>query len=333
MSTEAGGGSPQDGAVRGEVSGAARDGAVRGDVPGAGEPGEVLAGLAPLEDDRLGAVPGVLGRIARERAADYAGIDAHAWLDRSVQHDEATIGPATRDRRAARGREAFTAALRRAAGDPLNVIAEVKRSSPSQGAIAALDPVAAARQYVAGGAAAISVLTEARHFGGALAHLREVASDREGWERYVPLLRKDFTVHPAQLLEALASGADAVLVIAAVTGEETAAYVAAAHALGVAALVEVHDERELDLALEAGTEVLGVNNRDLTTLAVDLGTAPRLLARALERGFEGVTVAESGYRTREDLAGVADLADAVLVGTSLAGSGDLTGALRRLTGG
>jgi len=307
-------------------------------VPGAGEPGEVLAGLAPLGEDRLGAVPGVLGRIVRERAADYAGTDVHAWLDRSVHRGDVSGpgvagGPAASDRRAASGREAFTAALRRAAGAPLNVIAEVKHSSPSQGAIAPLDPVAAARQYVAGGAAAISVLTEARHFGGALAHLREVASDREGWERYVPLLRKDFTVHPAQLLEALVSGADAVLVIAAVTGEETAAYVAAAHALGVAALVEVHDERELDLALEAGTEVLGVNNRDLTTLAVDLGTAPRLLARALERGFEGVTVAESGYRTREDLAGVADLADAVLVGTSLAGSGDLTGALRRLTGG
>src|SRR5690606_30117870 len=211
--------------------------------------------------------------------------------------------------------------------------AECEHASPSHSGVAALDPVAAPRQYVAGGAAAISVRTEARHFGGALAHLREVASDREGWERYVPLLRKDFTVHPAQLLEALLSGADAVLVIAAGTGEETAAYVAAAHALGPAALVDAHDARALDVALEAGAEVLGVNHRDLTTLAVDLGTAPRLLARARERGFEGVTVAESGYRTREDLAGVAGLADAVLVGTSLAGSGDLTGALRRLTGG
>ena len=109
MSTEAGGGSPQDGAVRGEVSGAARDGAVRGDVPGAGEPGEVLAGLAPLGEDRLGAVPGVLGRIVRERAADYAGTDVHAWLDRSVHRGDVSGpgvagGPAASDRRAASGR-------------------------------------------------------------------------------------------------------------------------------------------------------------------------------------------------------------------------------------
>jgi len=121
-------------------------------------------------------------------------------------------------------------------------------------------------------------------------------------------------------------------VIVAVTGDMTRDYVAAAHALGLAALVEVHDERELETALAAGTDVIGVNNRDLTTLAVDLGTAPRLIAKAREAGFEGVLVAESGYRTREDLREVEGHADAVLVGTSLAGSGDLAGALRRLMG-
>ncbi len=99
----------------------------------------------------------------------------------------------------------------------------------------------------------------------------------------------------------------------------------------MAALVEVHDEAELELALASGAEVLGVNNRDLTTLAIDLENAPRLLSRARAAGFEGVLVAESGYRTREDLRTVEGLADAVLVGTSLAGSGDLAGALRRLT--
>src|SRR5690606_738129 len=214
----------------------------------------------------------------------------------------------------------------------LNVIAEVKRSSPSQGAIAPLYPVAAARQYVDGGAAAISVLTEERHFGGQLAHLEQVAQDRATWHRYVPLLRKDFTVHPLQLHEAREAGGDAVLLIVAVLGTSTARFLRAAHGYGLAALVEVHDDAELDLALESGAEVIGVNNRDLTTLNVDLATAPRLLARARDAGYQGVLVAESGYRTREDLAPVEGLADAVLVGTGLAGSRDPAGPLRRPRG-
>lgn len=231
----------------------------------------------------------------------------------------------TADRRAA-----FTNALKRK--NALNVIAEVKRSSPSQGQIAPLEPVEAARQYVRGGAAAISVLTETRHFQGELAHLMQVAQDRPSWDRYVPLLRKDFTVHPAQIVEAHAAGADAVLLIVAVLGAETGRFLAATHGSGLAALVEVHDEAELDVALASGAEVIGVNNRDLTTLEVDLGTAPRLLAKAREAGFGGVLVAESGYRTHEDLAVLEGLADAVLVGTSLAGSGDLEAALRSLRG-
>lgn len=287
---------------------------------------EALASLPPLAPERLDAVPGVLGRIARERAADYAGLEGAVWLDRSIQ-------PALGAHRVRDGRHRFAGSLRRERPAPINVVAEVKRSSPSQGAIAPLEPVEAARQYVAGGAAAISVLTEPRHFGGDLAHLAVVAADRPSWPRRVPLLRKDFTVHPAQLGEAAGAGAEAVLVIVAVTGGLTGRYVEAAHALGLAALVEVHDERELEVALAAGAEVLGVNNRDLRTLETDLATAPRLLARARGSGFDGVLVAESGYRSRADLDTVDDLADAVLVGTSLAGSGDLTGALRRLVGG
>jgi indole-3-glycerol phosphate synthase len=281
-----------------------------------------LEGLEPLAAARLAEVPGVLGKISRERAADYAGASLGPWIDQSVQQLRGEDRVADR----------FERALRRAPGASLNVIAEVKRASPSQGPIAPLDPVEAARQYVAGGAAAISVLTETRHFGGELAHLAAVAADRAAWERYVPLLRKDFTVHPAQLAEALQAGADAVLVIVAVTAQRTADYVRAAHALGLAAVVEVHDERELEVAIEAGAQVLGVNNRDLRTLAIDLATAPRLLAKARDAGFDGVLVAESGYKTREDLRSVEDLADAVLVGTSLAGSGDLAGALRTLVG-
>lgn len=293
--------------------------------------------LEPVSASQLDAVPGVLGRIARERAKDYDATDVagrprdrggEQQLDRSVD----SRGDATEDRRAAFVRALATRTSAADTEHALNVIAEVKRSSPSQDAIAQLEPVEAARQYVEGGAAAISVLTEKRHFGGELAHLEQVARDRDTWERYVPVLRKDFTVHPAQLVEAQHAGADAVLLIVAVLGGATQRYLHAAHGLGLAALVEVHDDEELDIALESGAEVIGVNNRDLTTLDVDLGTAPRLIARARNGGFEGVLVAESGYRSREDLVAVEGLADAVLVGTSLAGSGDLAGALRRLRG-
>jgi len=213
------------------------------------------------------------------------------------------------------------------------VIAEVKRASPSQGPIADLDPVAAASAYAAGGAAALSVLTEPRHFGGDVQHLRAIARALAAAGTPLPLLRKDFTVHPAQVEEAAASGASAVLLMVSVLGAATAAYLMHATALGLDALVEVHDDAELDVALAAGARIVGVNNRDLTSLEVDLRTAPRLVRRARSEGFQGVLVAESGYRTRDDLRTVEDLADAVLVGTSLAGSADLTSALRALRGG
>jgi len=263
---------------------------------------------APLDAAALAGVPGVLGTIARERADDYADVP---------------VPDPVAQARLRRGR---LAAALRAPG--LSVIAEIKRGSPSQGAIADLDPVAAARAYEAGGAAALSVLTEPRHFGGRLDHLRAVA-DASG----LPAMRKEFVVHPAQLTEAADAGAAAALLIVAVVGPRLRAYLDYAHALGLDALVEVHDEDELDLALAAGSEIVGVNNRDLRTLAVDRGTAPRLLRRAREAGFGGVLVAESGYAAADDLAEVLGLADAALIGTSLAGSGDLTGALRTLLAG
>ena len=263
---------------------------------------------APLDAAALADVPGVLGTIARERADDYADVPVP---DPVAQ---------------ARPRRGRLAAALRAPG--LSVIAEIKRGSPSQGAIADLDPVAASLAYEAGGAAALSVLTEPRHFGGRLEHLRAVA-DASG----LPAMRKEFVVHPAQLTEAADAGAAAALLIVAVVGPRLGAYLDYAHALGLDALVEVHDEDELDLALAAGSEIVGVNNRDLRTLAVDRGTAPRLLRRAREAGFGGVLVAESGYAAADDLAEVLGLADAALIGTSLAGSGDLTGALRTLLAG
>lgn len=270
---------------------------------------------SPLGAAQLAAIDGVLGTISRQRAADYAG----APLD----------GPSKRPTRAPFA-AALLAAKAAAAGAGLStiaVIAEIKRSSPSQGAIAELDPAAAARSYAAGGAAALSVLTEPRHFGGDLLHLDAVAAAVP-----LPLLRKEFVVHPAQLREAADHAASAVLLMVSVLGEATAAYLEYAQELGLEALVEVHDDAELDVALAAGAPVLGVNNRNLKTLQVDLATAPRLIRAAREAGFTGVAVAESGYRTHAEVASVVGVADAVLVGTSLAGSGDLTGALLTLRG-
>ncbi len=262
--------------------------------------------LAPLPLAEAERVPGVLGRISLERVRAYE--DAPLTL------------PVTANRR-----PGFAAALR---APGISIIAEVKRKSPSLGDIADLEPAAAARAYAAGGAAALSVLTEPNHFGGELAHLSQV-SEAVG----LPLLRKDFTVHPAQLFEAKNAGASAVLLIVAVLGERVADYLQLARALELDVLTEVHDEAELSLALTSGAEIIGINNRDLKTLHIDLATAPRLLAQARTDGFEGLLVAESGYRNAADLMDVHTLADAVLIGSSVAGSGDLEGAVRRLNDG
>lgn len=248
-------------------------------------------------------MPGVLGRIVQERAGDY-------------REASPELGPA---RPAARR---FEAAL---GGPGLALIAEVKRASPSQGAIAPLDPAEAARAYETGGAAAISVLTEPRHFDGNPQALHSVNGAVD-----LPVLRKDFVVHPAMLREAAEWNAAAALLMVSVLGTATGAYLEMAHHLGLDALVEVHDEAELDVALDIGARIIGVNNRDLKTLEIDLAVSPRLIRLARQRGFSGVLVAESGYRSPQQIAEIRGLADAVLVGSSLAGSGDLAGATREL---
>jgi indole-3-glycerol phosphate synthase len=259
-----------------------------------------------LSLETLKKVPGTLGRIICERFYDYEDYEGTTYD-------------------LAKERASFAQALRQPG---LSIIAEVKRSSPSQGAIAPLEPVAAARAYAAGGAAAISVLTEPRHFDGQLSHLAEVARTIS-----LPLLRKDFTIHPAQLDEAKAAGASAVLLIVAVLGEATASYLSYAESLGLDALVEVHDEAELEIALAAGSSLIGVNNRNLQTLEIDLATSPRLIRQAKAQGFEGILVAESGYKHAEELKPLQGLADAVLIGTSLASSGDLSKSLQHLLSG
>ena len=177
----------------------------------------------------------------------------------------------------------------------IRVIAECKRRSPSRGVLRAeYDPGAIARRYEQAGAAAISVLTEPTFFDGALAHLEAVRGVVD-----VPLLRKDFIVDHFQLLEARASGADAVLLIVAALDDQVLGQLTReARALDLDVLVEVHDEAELDRAVASGADLIGVNNRNLRTLAVDLGASVRLAAR-MPSGM--LAVAESGLKSGEDL--------------------------------
>lgn len=199
----------------------------------------------------------------------------------------------------------------------LAVIAEVKRRSPSKGDLATIpDPAALARSYAAGGAEAISVLTEERRFGGSLDDLRAVRAAVD-----TPLLRKDFIVSTYQLLEARAAGADLVLLIVAALDDDTLARLhAEARELGLTVLVEVHDEDEIGRALAAGAELVGVNARNLKTLDVDPDTFGRLAGLLPEHV---VKVAESGITGPGDAARyAAEGADVVLVGEALVRDGD-----------
>ena len=189
--------------------------------------------------------------------------------------------------------ERFDAQVRRTG--TVNIIAECKRRSPSRGVLApAYDPVAQAISYSRGGAAAISVLTEPSFFDGALDHLMVVRAAVD-----VPLLRKDFIVDEYQLLEARVAGADAVLLIVSALAPHALAQLhAAAHALGFAVLVEVHDEQELAIALDAGAAIIGVNNRNLRTLAVDTTVSERLGHRM---PAHVAAVSESGLAGADDV--------------------------------
>lgn len=223
------------------------------------------------------------------------------------------------------GGQAFAEALRSAAAP--RVIAECKRRSPSKGVLRAeYAPAAHAAAYARAGATAISVLTEPAFFDGDLAHLAAV---RRAVDR--PLLRKDFIVSEYQLLESIEAGADAVLlIVAALDPGVLRDLLARAGSLGLAALVEVHDEGELCQAIDAGATIVGVNSRDLRTLSVDPGVHERLGA-ALPAGVTGV--AESGIRNKEDLARLSGAGyQAFLVGERLMTQPDPGAALEELRG-
>lgn len=206
----------------------------------------------------------------------------------------------------------------------LAVISEIKRASPSVGFIREADPAEQARVYGSGGASCLSVLTEPERFKGTL---RDLDAARQAVE--LPVIRKDFTVDEVQVLEA-GTRADAVLLIVALFDEASLArYIRLAREVGLAALVEVHDEEEAEVALSAGAEVVGVNNRDLRDFTVDLGTFERispLLEGKVRVAESGITSAEDGRRMR------AAGADAVLVGEAAMRNPELVRRLREIGG-
>jgi indole-3-glycerol phosphate synthase len=240
----------------------------------------------------------------------------------------AALRPRTREleRRAAQAPvpPAFAAAL---GGSAIGVIAEVKRRSPSAGAIAEnLDPVALAAAYARGGAVAISVLTDEAYFGGSLEDLERVVH-----EVPCPVLRKDFILDELQLLEARAAGASAILLIVrAMDARRLRELARTAQQLGLGVLVEAHNAVELDAAVAAEPTAVGVNSRDLATFTVDHGAAERLVA-AVPPGIPAV--AESGIERRPDVERFAAAgADLVLVGTAVARAADPAAAVRALCG-
>jgi indole-3-glycerol phosphate synthase len=207
-----------------------------------------------------------------------------------------------------------------------SLIAEHKRRSPSAGMIReGLSCADVVRAYERGGAAALSVLTEEAHFGGSLADLREARAASE-----LPVLRKDFTIDPYQLYEAKAAGADAVLlVVGAMSQDELAALYREAHALDLDAIVEIHDEEELDAALEVDADVLGINNRNLEDFSVDIQRTFDLL-HDVPAGK--VVVSESGIQTRDQIDELEQVGvDAVLIGETLMRAPDPEEAVRQLT--
>jgi indole-3-glycerol phosphate synthase len=212
------------------------------------------------------------------------------------------------------------------AGPTVAVIAEVKRRSPSKGAIRPeMSCAVQAAAYAEGGAAALSILTEPTAFGGSDDDLAAAAATG------LPLLKKDFHVEPVQLLQARALGASAVLLIArALHPEQLEQMLGAARDAAIEALVEVRDEEELGRALQAGASIVGVNNRDLETLRMERGTAERLIP-LMPAGV--VAIAESGVEgPAEVIAAGRAGADAVLVGSSISAAADPAGAVRALTG-
>lgn len=255
---------------------------------------------------------GTLGRIVEETRERVAALRSQRLALESAV-------------RTARPGPSFLDALN--AGTDVSVIAEVKRRSPSKGAInATIDAAAQARAYRNGGARAISVLTEGAHFGGSAEDLEEIRAVVG-----IPLLKKDFHIDPLQVLEARALRASALLLIARALAPNALAELAAvAREVGIEPLIEVRDERELATAIDAGARVIGVNSRNLETLAMDPSVCTRLIPLI---PADRVAVFESGVASRTDVERAAALgATAVLVGSALSTAASPSEAVRQLAG-
>ena len=242
----------------------------------------------------------------------------------AVERRKASV--AVEDLRAAVGTLSGSRPFNEALARPgLSLIAEFKRRSPSAGAIAEAEVADVCAAYERGGAAALSVLTDERHFGGSLDDLRAARAASS-----LPILRKDFIVDTYQLYEAAVNGADAVLLIVAALGDDALRLLSEeARMLDLDCLVEVHDERELERALELDADVLGINNRNLDDLSVDLQTTAELIT---DVPAGKTVVSESGYDRHEQLIELERIGcDAVLIGEALMRSGDPEAAVRELT--
>jgi len=231
-------------------------------------------------------------------------------------------------------RRDFLNALRNSSSN-VALIAEVKKASPSAGVICKdFDPVRIAKEYEAAGASCLSVLTDEKFFQGSLDYLRQIRAAVK-----LPLLRKDFIIDERQILEAIEWGADAILLIVAILDDERLKkFHALAVDAGLTVLVEVHDELELDRALKLPAPLIGVNNRNLKTFSVDLGTTERLAAKIAAHATQTnlpapLLVAESGIHTKADVQRVAAAgAQAILVGESLMKEGSISAKVRELIG-
>jgi len=225
-------------------------------------------------------------------------------------------------------RRDFVAALKNPCVGNIGLIAEVKKASPSMGVICPnFDPVRIAKEYEAAGASCLSVLTDGKFFQGSLDYLLQIRAVVK-----IPLLRKDFIIDERQILEAIEWGADAILLIVAIlSDEQLAKFHSLAAEAGLAVLVEVHDEAELERALKISPALLGVNNRNLKTFKVDLATTENLAPKIIKSG--SLLVAESGIHTRADVERVQKCgAGAILVGESLVKQGDIGAKVRELLG-
>lgn len=255
-------------------------------------------------------LPDILSRIVARKRVELA--DVRARLPELERRAEEML-PRHRD---------FQGSLERSGPA---IIAEIKKASPSKGLLAPdFNPVRSAQAYARGGAVALSVLTDEQFFQGSLAYLETARTAVE-----LPVLRKDFTIDPAQIVEAAAHGADAILLIAAIlTVDELRSFQELAGKLGMAALVEVHDRGELSAAVDSGAVIIGVNNRNLRTFEVTLDTSLEL-ARHIPANV--VKVAESGIHTRDDIARLSQAGfQAFLIGERLMLAPDPAAAIEEL---